>query len=249
MTVSIRIDTRDIERAARSMSEMARKQIPFATALALTQTAQAVQKELAADLKKEFDQPTPYITRGTFISPAKKNDLKAEVGMIDRPKGTNNASPALYVREQFGGGVRGQKPFEKALTAIGALPAGWTAQPAPGIKSDRYGNPDRKTITEVLGALQRRISVYSGRGKRMSLTGYFVVSPGTTDSRVAHLSPGVYRRIARGGDRALQPVFVFAQSANYRRRIDLPKLAAATVEREFSAQFSAALSRAIGSAR
>jgi hypothetical protein len=248
MAASIKVDTREIERAMSRLSADARRQIPFATALALTRTAKAAEKDLRNEIRTEFDRPTPYIQRGTFIVPAKKNNLQAEVGMIDKPKGTNNASPAVYVREQFGGGVRGQKPYERALQAIGALPPGWTAQPAAGIKLDRYGNPDRRTITETLGALKRGVSVFAGKGKRASMVGYFVVKPGATDARVRHLKPGVYRRIQRGNERAVQPLFVFAQSARYQQRIDLLRLGQQTINREFSVQFNAALTRALGSA-
>lgn len=246
MAVNINVKS-DIDKVVRRLADEARKQVPFATALAITRTAKAVEQDLRGELGSKFDRPTPYVAKGTFSTSAKKTDLTAWVGMRDQAR--RGGSPAQYVREQFGGGVRGQKPFERALSAMGALPEGWRAMPAAGIKTDRYGNPDRRTITEVLGALKRRVSVFAGRGKRMAQVGYFVVREGDSNPRVRHLSPGIWRRIARGKERATVPVFIFTTSASYQRRIDLPRITGKTVQRVFRAEFNRAIERAMRTAR
>jgi len=249
MAALIQVETRDINRAIQSLSEQARKQVPFATALALTRTAKAVEAALQDTMRSVFDRPTPYITRGTFVVPATRKTLAATIGMVDKTKGSNNASPALYVREQFAGGSRGAKPFEKALQSMGALPDNMRAIPGAGIKTDRYGNVNRKDLAEIFGALKRQIGVFSGRGKRQALVGYFVVRPGDPDPRTQHLSPGVWRRINRGRDSTATPVFVFVAGANYSPRINLPAIAAKTIRREFDGNFADALARAIRTAR
>lgn len=245
VTISIRDNIKD---ATRWLSDYERNQVPFAAALALTRTGKVVEKGLQQTMTDVFDNPTPFITRGTFATSAKKSDLTTTVGMRDQAR-NGRGSPADYVREQFYGGERGEKAFERAFRAIGALPAGWRAIPAAGIKSDRYGNPDRRAVAEVLGAMRRGLSVFSGRGKRAAQVGYFVVMPGTSDPRVLGLQPGVWRRTQRGGDRAVVPVFVFTQQAAYTPRIDLPALASQISAVEFPRQFAAALSRALRTAR
>lgn len=236
----------DIERVMRRVADTARAQIPFAAALAMTRTAKAAEKDLRGALQNKFDAPTQYITRGTFITPAKKTKLEAWVGMKDQ----RSDSPASYVAEHFGGGERGQKPYERALTAMGVLPPGWKTVPGSGIKLNRNGNPQRAVIAEVLGALKSRMSVAKGRGKRASVAGYFVVKPGATDPRVRYLKPGIWRREQSGNwrGRTLAPVFLFERNVSYAERIDLKAIVDAAVKREFPTQFNAAITRALATA-
>lgn len=246
MPASIQINTRDIERAMRRLDDQARKHIPFATALALTRTGQALKKDLGQHLAKTFDNPSRYITAGTFSTSATKSNLSVTVGMRDQaPRG---ASPAQYVQESFAGGARGMKPYELAMQSIGALPPGMRAVPAAGIKLDRSGGPNRAQLAEIFGALKRGTRVFAGRGKRASEQGYFIVTP-QRNAKTQHLEPGLYRRIKRGRDSNVVPVFLFVAEATYRKVINLPDLAQKTVSREFSNQFNAALNRATETAR
>lgn len=247
MVASINVKS-DIDRVVRRLAADARGQIPFATALALTRTAKKVEGALRGELGKVFDTPAPYVARGTFITPAKKANLEAHVGMKDENNG-RGVSPAKYVRESFSGGMRGQKPFEVAMRAMGVLPAGWKAMPGEGLKRDRYGAPDRKQLAEIMGSLRTRMRAYKGRGKRMQAVGYFAIRPGDARAQSRHLVPGIFRRIQAGRGSALQPVFVFVTEAAYRVRLDLQKIGDDTVRDEFTAEFEAALARALESAR
>lgn len=155
----------------------------------------------------------------------------------------------MYVKEHFKSGARDLKPFERALRRIGALPEGWKALPGRDLKTDRYGNPDRRLLAEIFGALKSGVSVYAGRGKRQSLQGYFVVMPGAS-GRAAHFKlPGIFRRVQRGAERAVQSMMVFQSAARYRKRIDLGVLARRVVAREFAQEFSVALAQAQRSQR
>ena len=55
------------------------KQVRFAAAKALTQTAKKVQTRLIAEMGSQFDRPTPYTLRSTFVKPATKTELSAIV--------------------------------------------------------------------------------------------------------------------------------------------------------------------------
>ena len=247
MVASINVKS-DIDRVVRGLSAQARRQIPFATAVALTRTAKAVENDLRGEMGKVFDKPAPYVARGTFVQSAKKTALEATVGMRDQANG-RGASPAMYVRESFGGGMRGQKPFEVALRAMGALPAGWKTVPGAGLKLDAYGAPNRKQLAEVLGAMRSGMRAYKGRGKRMQAVGYFAVLPGARRASTRHLAPGIYRRIQSGIGGALQPVLIFVQQAAYQRRLDIQAIGDRTVRSEFAAHFRQALGQAMESAR
>jgi hypothetical protein len=200
-----------------------------------------------------FDSPKPSIVKGTFSTPATRAKLETEVGVRDK-KTASGFAPADYVGEHFSGAARPQKPYERALQSMGVLPDGWRAVPGEDLKLDRYGNPSRKDLAEVFGALKSRMSVYKGRGKKAARYGYFIVAPGSADPRTRHLIPGIWRRretYATGSynDRPAIAVFIFVRHADYTKRIDLPRLAREVVEREFSAHFAAALDSAIRTAR
>lgn len=245
MSLSINVQT-DIDRITRWADEMQRNQIPFATALAITKTAKSTQDALKKTLQDTFDQPSPYITRGTFSTRATKRDPSALVGMKD--KAARGASPALYVRESFAGGARGAKPFELAFQQIGALPAGMRAVPGPGMKLDRSGSPNRKTLKEIIGAIRAGMRVYAGRGRNAQQLGYFVVTPERT-ARTQKIQPGIYRRTGAGRGSKIVPVFFFVQEAVYEQVIDLEQVTNETVSSVFQDEFRAALERATATAR
>lgn len=234
----------NIKEVQRELSAIARDQLPFASAVAITRTAKILDRELAQEVKAELDNPTPYIAKATFSTSAKKQDLNATVGIRDQA--SRGASPAQYVQEHFSGDNRGMKPYEVALQSIGALPRGMRAVPGNGIKLDRFGNPNRRDVQEVIGAVRRGIAVFKGKGKRTVLTGYFVRLPGDRRPQARHLEPGIWRRI---GKDAVIPVFLFIDEAGYRKRFDLPKLARTVIDRNFNAELAKAIDQAVRTAR
>lgn len=239
--LSVRDNIREVQR---QLSDIARDQIPFASALAITRTAKILDRELRGELTAELDNPTPYITKATFSTSAKKQDLNATVGIRDQA--SRGASPAQYVQEHFSGDNRGLKPYEVALQSISALPKGMRAVPGSGIKLDRFGNPNRRDVQEVLGAVRRGIAVFKGKGKRTVLTGYFLRLPQDRRPQARHLEPGIWRRIGRD---AVIPVFLFIDEAGYRKRFDLPKLARTVIDRDFNRELAKAIDQAVRTAR
>lgn len=251
MSVSIKIDTKQLERDVAKLSESVRKQIPFATALALTRTAMVARDMLKSTLASTFDNPTPWIKRSAEMERATPATLTAAVGIRD--KGAR-ATQATYIKEHFSGGQRGQKPYERALVGMGLLPGGYVTVPGDDVKLDRYGNISRKDLAEIFGAIKTRMNLYKGRGKRMQRVGYFIVKPGDSDPRTKHLSPGIWRRrmtYATGdyGDRPPIAVLLFVRSATYKKVIDLPKIGKTAIDTEFRRQFSKALDQAIRTAK
>lgn len=239
--VNISHNIKDVER---QLGSIARDQLPFATALAITRTAKILDRELRGQLTTDLDNPTPYIARATFSTSARKDSLEATIGVRDQA--SRGASPAQYVQEHFSGAARGLKPYEAALQSIGALPRGMRAVPGAGIKLDRFGNPNRRDVQEVIGAVRRGISVFKGKGKRTVLTGYFVRMPQDGRPQARHLAPGIWRRI---GMDAVVPVFLFVDQADYRKRFDLPKLARSVIDREFDRELARAVDQAVRTAK
>jgi hypothetical protein len=228
----------DIKAATRWLDDVQRKQIPFATAKALTETAKLVQADLKREMLAEFDNPSPYTKNSTFYTSATKATLQAVVGIKDKGM---RVAPAKLLKEHFTGGLRGGKPMERAMMALGALPSGWRVVPGQGLKLDTYGNPNRNQVREILGSLKNKTSIYKGRGKKMALVGYFMIPIGT-DSR---LTPGIYWRQGR----TIKPMFVFIKQAGYRKVIDLPAIGTRVVNKTFGPLFNTALERALATAR
>lgn len=245
--ISITVDTRS---TTRWLNDLQRKQIPYATAVSLTRTAKDVEAELKRSMMSGLDSPSPYTARSTFSTSAKKTNLQAIVGIKDK-KPAGGTAPAVLLKEHFGGGVRGNKPMEKAIASIARLSGGVRVVPGAGMPLDAYGNPKRNAVREVIGALRSGMNIHKkriayGTGQFTTTAGYFIAM--INNPRTKHLAPGIYRRYGQAG-RAIIPVFLFIQSAGYRKRFDLPRLAQRVVASKFDAHFSASLGNALATAR
>lgn len=241
--IEIRVSD-NLKEVTKSLDNFAKRQVPFATARALTRTGKDTANGLKSAFGDVFAGVSPFVANSPFSTIATKSRLEVIVGVRDQNRG--RASPADYVKEHFTGGRRGNKPMEKAMQALGAMPAGWLAIPAAGLKLDRSGNPNRKQVAEILGALKAGMRVFSGRGKRLQEVAYFVrPARGAPAPQVRHLRPGIYRRTGTGKDAQLVPMFTFVSQADYSKIIDLPRLTASVVAKRFNAHFVEELAKAL----
>lgn len=230
-----------LEDLKRKLNDIGKKQVPFAAAKAITKTAKAVGQRFQSDMAGAFKSASPFVKRATFSTSATKANLTATVGLKDQ-KQSGGTAPAVLLKEHFTGGLRGNKPFEKAITALGGMPAGYRAVPGSGIKLDAYGNPSRKEIGEMLGSLRTRMQVFKGRGKTTELVGFFIVPVGAK----SHLHAGIYKRLARG---AIKAMFLFVSKADYRKVMDMERSAREVVAREFNPNFDSAFADAMRTAK
>lgn len=225
-------------------------QIPYATAKALTRTAQIAQQDIRNTMESVFDRPTPYTLNSTFVKPATKTDLVARVWIKDDSgKGT---AAGRYLSPEVFGGERQLKRFESALRNIGLLPVGMFAAPGSAAKLDQYGNVARSQVIEVMAYLQ----AFGEQGYRANMTAakrsklqykkqgyeYFVLR-----QREGNMPPGIYRRdTGRAGAR---PIFIFVRTPSYKQRLDFNGIAQRAGEREFTEQFRIAFAEAVATAR
>ena len=235
--------TDNIRQAIGSLDAAFAKQVPFATAMALTRTAQAIPAAMGREAGSVFDRPRPFTTGAgaMYVKSATKQSLTAEAGYKD--------IQARYLKWQIGGGARVQKGFERALAGLGLLPAGYLTTPGEGIKLDAFGNIPRAQLAQILGQLKSGSSIFAGRGKRMSRQGLFIVLPGATAPQARHLTPGIWRRIERGAERAAVPLIHYVDAAAYSPRLDFAATASRLVDARFPAHFAAAWQQAVATAR
>ena len=128
--------THDLAKLGKRLHSIQSKQIPFATAKALTATAKHVQAKQPEQLEKDFDNPTPFTKRGFYVRGATKAKQYAIVGIKD--------IQAKYLELQIKGGTR--RPKGKALIAPSEL------------RRNRYGNIPKGKIKALLA----KPSVFSG---------------------------------------------------------------------------------------
>ncbi|ATW34375.1 hypothetical protein BJP43_09030 [Candidatus Williamhamiltonella defendens] len=83
---------KDLERQLMAL----KKQIPFATARALTSTARKIQEAQKDNLQSRLDNPTPFTVNSVASKAARKTNLKAKV--LIRPTAAEYLAP-----EEFGG--------------------------------------------------------------------------------------------------------------------------------------------------
>jgi len=111
--VEIRVDIRGLETTTKYITGLA-KQIPFATALALTRTAKEIQREEVAHIRNEFTVRGSWLREGgrfgVGITPASKENLVAivesrapwleahEEGTTRTPAGAHFAIPQKDIR-------------------------------------------------------------------------------------------------------------------------------------------------------
>lgn len=238
-------------------------QIPFATAKALTETAQYAQQAERREMETQFDRPTPYTLDSTYVKPATKADLVARVWIKDDTfKGT---PAAKYIGPEVYGGERHLKRFERALQSRGLLPGGMVAVPGSAAQLDQYGNVTRGQIVEILSFLnafgeqgykanmsqRRRDALLRGKGGQRGYS-YFVLP-----KREGKLPAGVYKRIAYGRDQrishlaysAAKPVFVFVRMPRYKPRLAFEEVARRAAEDRFEIEFQQAFDEAVRTAR
>ena len=112
--LSFKMEITGIKEATRFLNDFQKKQIPFAVATALNETANQARDEIVKHLQSSFTLRTgwwkPRTRYGINVQPAKKTSLVSEVftkapwmglqetGGIKAPRGKNIAVPSPYVK-------------------------------------------------------------------------------------------------------------------------------------------------------
>lgn len=201
-------------------------QAPFATALALTATVKAIEREMPAALEQDLDSPTEFTKRGFYVTPARKDRLQASIGL--RPR------QAEYLAYQIAGGLRAPRKQALRLPSV--------------VQLNQHGNLPPGVIRQLVNRARQGKRATKGQAQRFGVSqelDLFYGEPG--DGRPA----GIYKRVVVSATRhQLVPVVVFPkQSARYERRFDFFGRARRIADREFPRQHALAWQRAISTAR
>lgn len=242
MRVSI---TSNVDNVTRYLTNIADKQLKFATALALTKVAKTAQADLKKEMKRAFDRPTPYTLRSVFVKPANKRSLFAEVGIKDVESGGNSKPASKILRHEFKGGSRGRSRLEFWLSQAGLISSREYVAPGQEARLDRYGNMSRGQVQQIMSQLKvgpDPLAYASGskqsRSKRSRLKGYFW-------SKGGQLPRGVWMR--DGGD--VLPVAIVIRKPRYYSAINIRQVVEKTVKRVAAVEIEKAINYAIRTAK
>ncbi len=137
----------DLKALSKHLDRIQKKQIPFATAKALTQTAKDAQAAAKRAAVAKLDRPTPFTLRGFAIERATKRNLRARVFI--------KSVQAKYLKWQIEGGVKSggrrglRVPANIRVNKYGNIPRGRV------LKLLAQANVFRGEVDGVMGIWQR----------------------------------------------------------------------------------------------
>jgi len=241
--IAIRVNT-DLSRFKKRLNDLALKQVPFATAKALTLTAKDAQAEAQRVMQQVFDRPTPFTLRSLFIRPATKARLSSMVYVKDDPF-NGVASAARMLGHEYEGGTRTHKRLEGALLRAGLISSGEFVVPGAAARLDRYGNMSRGQVQQILSQLNAAHdpAAWASKSKRSRRN---VRKAGAMFwSRGGALPRGAWQR----NGRHVRPLLIVIRAPHYRQRMNLEQIVERVQASAFPRHFERALADAIGSAR
>ena len=223
------------------------KQVPFAMAKALTQTAIQAQTDIVQAMTRVFDRPTPYTLNSTFVSPATKTKLEAEVKL--KNESAKGLPATKYLASEVFGGVRNAKRSEIALRRSLNLASGSFILPGEGVKLDQYGNISAGMMTKILSAVRSHPDSYANTTSKSRLRA--IAAGRNLDYFVGRSPSGAQRRgVWERDGRQLHPILIFIDTPpTYRERLRFYAIAQQTYARVYQQLFNQALADAIATAR
>lgn len=237
--------TSDAIKLEKKMSNIVQSQLPFATAAALTKIAQKVMADEKREMRRVFDQPTPYTMRAMAIRPASK-DAKIIQSEVFFREFAGKGTPAYkYLMPNIKGGMRSAKRHERALRAHGILNPPMLTAPARDAPIDGRGNMAggiyQSILSEVGAAFYasgNQSMNKTGRRRKKKVRGYYVVKKGGR-------AVGIRQRDGANTKRILN----FIKPVAYQPRFDFYGVAHKRIDLSLESTFKYWLKRAIRTAR
>jgi hypothetical protein len=216
----------EVERALVGRVEL---QVPFATAMALNDTANHALDLVKKQMDLVFDRPTPFAKNAFMVWRATKSTLVAEVK--ERP----SVGRKHFLKVQERGGKRPKTGMERNRIAYAGSVA--AIIPAAKAKRDAYGNWSAGERNKALKGIASPGSLTpTGKRKRVE---YFLPDAG-------ELSPGIWRRQGK----TLTKIAMFVdQMPDYRPTLDFMGTASKAALAKFPEAFNRRFAEAMATAR
>ncbi len=219
------------------------RQLPFATARALTDAAFAARNAVRGEIARVFDRPTPFTLNAFQVRPATKVNQTAAIETKEMWRGH-------YLSVQERGGQRPKKRVEENIEGVHRGEFSLAAVvPAAAARRDAWGNWSRGELNVILSNLgaQRdsRANTTAASAKRARRkVSYFVPDPNST------LAKHVYRRSEVAGNVTLAVVGLILQSPpQYTARFNWREIAEKAAREAYPQAFGRRLRAALETAR
>lgn len=217
----IRFDVRsDLDKAIKALNAQA-KQVPFATALALTRTAADVQGEIRNEMPGNFTLRRDWVVKGIRIKPATKSTLTAEVFSRD-----------AFMAIQESGGIKrsiNRRVFDYK---------GYLAIPLDARRSKRDIVAKQDWPANLINPF-----VFTARDGRTYLAVH-QVNVGKTGPRDVRALRGKQKRST-----GLRLMYTLIREETLRPRLGMRRIATRVIEARFGQHFAAAYEQAVRTAR
>jgi len=239
MKLTAGVSPSDLRKLVSRLREVERKQMPYATMLALNATGEAVLEENKTLMRKVFDRPTRWTLNAFFLRRATKRKPEATVERKDAPRGRH------YLEVEERGGTRPKTGIERLIIGNVAYEDHIEAVvPARGARLNAHGNLPAGQIQRALsniGAQQDRAQTGTDGSRKRSARAarYFVPKPG-------QLSPGVWKR---QGKRLTKFLSFTDRLPRYGARFDMEGHGRIVAAREMPGRMRAAIRKAFSTAR
>lgn len=200
-----------IEELSAGLNDIARQQVPFATALALTRTARKAKGMLYGEMRSKLDRPSPFTVPGPGfegndamgsmrVEQATKDRLFAVVKMKDWTAAKQRVATDPLLRHHFFGGARVAKGMELWLREKGLLSSGEYLVLGRNQPGDRYGNLGMAMWNRMVAQLgltgggkgyNRDASNQRGSRKSKAETGTIWWSTGPKGGKLVDMATGI----------------------------------------------------------
>jgi hypothetical protein len=233
MEISVKAD---IKTATRHLTRIQRKQIPFATSLALNDTAFDGMHHARKMAKRLLHKPIGYTIKGIRYSKSTKRKLKATVFVNEWPdKGT---AQAKYLMPQITGGARAAKGSERAFRRAGILPAGKYMAP-----TKKYTNAAGNVKPGLMQMIMSQLKAFSEQGYTANATNKTLAKKNTKFFLIR--GTGIFTRTRRGPE----AVLLFIDKPNYKARFPFSKIVNKRARRTFPGHFRKRMAEALRTAK
>lgn len=237
MTIRLDVNT-DIKRLTKKLDRIQAKQLPFATALALTNTAKGLLSEQKREMKRSFTKPVAYTLKSIAYQSANKKDRPIQSRVFFREFSGKGTPAYKYLTPNIAGTRRRQKRHEKLLSQKVGRKI-YTA-PASGAPRNAAGNITGGYYTKILSQVQAFGEVgFRANARRKGSQGFYIARKGGQPVGIRKREGGESKKILN---------FTSAPPA-YKRRYDLYGSSDKYVSDKLTKNFRKALRYALKTAR
>jgi hypothetical protein len=137
--------TVSIEGFINTLTDLEKKEIPFALARALQDAGQIAKKMIQTEINLKVNDPTPFTEKAAFGSSVNKGETSVTFGVKDIQGG--------YLYSLYEGGQRKLRPFETKFN-------GKYLTPTVNAKRDSYGNVPLEAVKQILADAKAKANGY-----------------------------------------------------------------------------------------